>query len=150
MLSLSIFCLFILFLNIENWILAGNVIQLNKKKYKGYLLRQVVFHFQWNPQIFCMFWCCPLEGWVENVDSYLKATQKLQNLPQNCKILAIKILWFLRIPGKKLMFPPWILSLDWELINNFLVLNSKTTQNLQNMWILAKNPQILHFLWILT
>ena len=50
----------------------------------------------------------------------------------------------------KLMFSPWILSLTWELIDNFLVLNSKTTQWQQNPGIFGQNLQILHiFLGIL-
>ena len=40
------------------------------------------------------------------------------------------------------MFTLWILSLDWELINNFLVLNSKTTQKHQKLWFIDQNPQI--------
>ena len=61
---------------------------------------------------------------------------------------------------EKKMFTLWILSLDWELINNFLVLNSKTHRNSkicgfhqkpqiseENPWFLAEihgfhqNPQ---------
>ena len=36
------------------------------------------------------------------------------------------------------IFTLWILSLDWELINNFLVLNSKSTQKQPNLWFLAE------------
>ena len=103
-----------------------------------------------------LFWCCPLEGWVGNVVFVVFWSENLQKLQihpkttksadfgQNPQIFSWNqlILWFLWIFRKKLMFSPWILSLDWELINNFLLLNSKTTQN---PWISAKSLQILWF-----
>ena len=44
----------------------------------------------------------------------------------------------LGIQWEKKIFTLWILSLNWKLINNFLVLNSKTIQKQQNPQFLAK------------
>ena len=53
-------------------------------KYRGYLLRQVVFFTEKSMDF--SVWCCPVEGWVGNVVfavSELKSAQKLV-FTKNC------------------------------------------------------------------
>ena len=75
-------------------------------KYRGYFLRQVVFHFTENSMDFSV-WCCPVEGWVGNVIfviSELKSAWKLQFSPKTAVLDENLWLWsdsavFIKIHG---------------------------------------------------
>ena len=68
------------------------------KTYRGYLLRQVVFHFTEKSMDFSV-WCCPVEGWVGNVVfavSELKSAWKLQFSPKTT-VFGPKSMFFIKI-----------------------------------------------------
>ena len=115
-------------------------------------INQEIHGFQWNPCFdvvllkveweMCFLWILTL-----NLPKIWRFLAKICGFCSFCRIWAqylsksmdfsqnLQILWISR---EKLIFLPWKLSLDWELMNNFLVLNQKTSQNLQEVWMSAK------------
>ena len=86
-------------IKLDQMVLKG--VNLGKQyKYRGYLLRQVVFHFT-EKSMDLSVWCCPFEGWVGNVVfavSEIKSAWKLQFSSKSMVFIKIccfhQNLWF--------------------------------------------------------
>ena len=64
------------------------------KKYRGYLLRQVVFHFTEKSMDFSV-WCCPVEDWVGNMVFAVSEFNLPENVFRPKSVVFIKIHRFL-------------------------------------------------------
>ena len=97
-------------------------------KYRGYLLRQVVFHFT-EKSMDLSVWCCPFEGWVGNVVFVVSEIKSVWKLRFSSKsVVFIKIQGFcqnLRFSSKSVIFVK---------IRDFLPFLSELSRGQHQMW----------------